>query len=210
MNRNHQKQPPAAAGRRLTDGEIQEFKQLVSAHSKATLSDTEARELSHQLLSILSTVRDVQLAEVRKREVAEVQAQSSDARLRELRLSLRRLQHELESVAQHPSNWRWAVIALHEALAQALELQLPNTGKDRPLPEQFHLVEQEHPELPQVQASIEMIDRLRTKHITAGVPSWPVSQAKLPGVVLDCLRVIERLESGLETEIRNAEGQLSD
>lgn len=62
------------------------------------------------------------------------------------------------------------------------------------LSELFRAVEQERPELPQVQASIEILERLYAKHVTEGVQRWPVPVPRLPELFSDCLRVIRRLE----------------
>ena len=74
---------------------------------------------------------------------------------------------------------------------------LPYTGIGQ-LTKLFDAVVSENPELPQVRASVEEIDRLRTTWITRGVTRWPVSLKNLPGMFVDCLRVIQRLEPAAE------------
>ncbi len=51
----------------------------------------------------------------------------------------------------------------------------------------LHAVAATMPELPQVRASVEEVDRLRTTYITWGVTRWPVELKRLPGIFGDCL-----------------------
>lgn len=57
----------------------------------------------------------------------------------------------------------------------------------------FDAVAKEMPELPQVRASVEIVDRLRTTHLPRGVTRWPVDLKALPGVVEDGERLVRRL-----------------
>lgn len=106
---------------------------------------------------------------------------------------------------RRPSCRRWALVALWDALAHSLAADRPAgfrpEGELRELPRLFHAVCGDHPELPQVEQSIEALNDLRTKHISRGVTRWSVRLTALPGIVADCLRVIERLEPSLGVEV---------
>jgi hypothetical protein len=117
---------------------------------------------------------------------------------REIERALKMLAHELRFVKRKPTYWRWALVAMYEALGHTLAEHLPATflpysGLGQ-LTKMFDAMAGEHPELPQVRESFEMIERLRTTYITWGVTRWPVDAKKeLPGIFLDCLSVIRRL-----------------
>lgn len=113
------------------------------------------------------------------------------------------LEDELKNVTRRPTAWRWASVALYNALGHALAKHRPANYVDDPRPGQlvrrFETVAREMPELPQVRASVELVDKLRTTYLPRGVTKWPVDLKTLPGVVEDCQRVIGRLhERGLE------------
>lgn len=113
--------------------------------------------------------------------------------------NLERLGRELRLAKRQPTAWRWALVALWDALAHALAANRPPEFRPesgaRELPRLFQAVYGEHPELPQVEHSIEMLNDLRTRHIARGVTRWPVElRRELPGIFLDCLRVVGRLE----------------
>jgi hypothetical protein len=118
---------------------------------------------------------------------------------KEIDRALKMLADELRSVRRRPTHWRWALVALYDALGHTLAAHrpasfLPYTGLGQ-LTRLFDAVVEEHPELPQVRASVETVDRLRTTWIARGVTRWPVGLKKeLPGVFLDCVRIIGALE----------------
>ena len=121
---------------------------------------------------------------------------------RAIEVSLQRLTKELQFVKRRPTAWRWALVALWDALAHALAAHrpagfAPESGLLE-LPRLFHAVSREHPELPQVEQSVETINDLRTRHISKGVTRWPVDFKQLPGMFSDCLRVIRRLEPSVQ------------
>lgn len=177
----------------LSPDEIKEFQQLVEQHAGLTLPEADAATLAAQLLQALAVVRDAQ------RQAANPADAPHD--LREVTLHLRKLRHELELVPEYPSSWRWAVMALHEALTIALQLNVPAAVADEPLPALFRRVEQDHPELPQVIRSIELMHRLRTRQIVEGVHRWRIPDITLRVMCADCLRVIRRLEEGQAPEV---------
>ena len=122
------------------------------------------------------------------------------------------LEDELRHVKRRPTHWRWALVALYEALGHTLAQHrppsfLPYTGLGQ-LTRLFDAVVGEHAELPQVRASVEEIDRLRTTWITRGVTRWPVALKTLSEVFLDCLRVAARLESAMRVEIASVYDRL--
>jgi hypothetical protein len=116
---------------------------------------------------------------------------------REIERALKMLEDELRLVKRRPTHWRWALVALYNALGHILALHrpasfLPYTGIGQ-LTKMFDAVAAERLELSLVRESVELVDQLRTRHITLGVTRWPANLKKLPGVFLDCLRVIHRL-----------------
>ncbi len=117
---------------------------------------------------------------------------------RDLDLKLQQVAHELASVKRRPTAWRWAVVALYDALGHALAAHRPeNFWLEEALGQLtalFDAVAAERPELPQVRDAIHLVDRLRTTFIADGVTRWPVRLKELPGIFDDCLRVIRRLE----------------
>lgn len=117
--------------------------------------------------------------------------------LRDLELKLQQVAHELASVKRRPTSWRWALVCMYDALGHALALHRPETYWPKEdlgqLTALFDAIAAERPELPQVQESIALIDRVRTTYVADGVTRWPVSLKMLPAVFEDCLRVIRRL-----------------
>ncbi len=118
---------------------------------------------------------------------------------REITKKLAMLRDELGHVRRWPSHWRWALVALYDALGHALAKHrpasfLPYLGLGQ-LTRLFDAVAAEMPELPQVRASVEQIDRLRTQWITRGPTLWPVELRQLPSIFDDCLRIIGRLHA---------------
>lgn len=113
---------------------------------------------------------------------------------------------------QRPTTWRYVPVALWDALAHALMSVRPvgcgeHLGPGA-LTQLFCAVAAERPALPQVETSIELIDQLRCVHITKGVTRWPVPLERLPGIFMDGLRVIDRLELGTEEQLAVLERQL--
>lgn len=116
--------------------------------------------------------------------------------------SLKVLTNELRYVKRRPTHWRWALVAIYDALGHTLAEHLPANflpyaGLGQ-LTRLFDAVAAEMPELPQVRSSVELVDRLRTAHITRGVTLWPVRLGQLPDIFADCERVIRRLRKSGE------------
>jgi hypothetical protein len=108
------------------------------------------------------------------------------------------LHDELRWVKRRPTSWRWALVALYNALGHTLAAHcpasfLPYTGIGQ-LTKLFEAVLAEHPEIADARSAVEEIDRLRTTWITRAVTSWPVDLKGLPRSFLECLRVIDNLE----------------
>jgi hypothetical protein len=124
---------------------------------------------------------------------------------REIERALQMLADELRYVKRRPTHWRWALVALHDALGHTLAAHrpstfLPYTGLGQ-LTRLFDAVAGEYPDLPQVRTSVQEIDRLRTTYVTWGVTRWPVELKRLPEIFLDCVRVIQRLDSGTRVAV---------
>jgi len=117
---------------------------------------------------------------------------------RDLELNLQMVAHELEFVKRRPTSWRWAIVALYDALGHALAASRPeNFWPEESLGQLtalYDAVAAERPELPQVGDAVHFIDRLRTTFIADGVTRWPVNLKELPSIFESCLRVIRRLE----------------
>jgi hypothetical protein len=131
---------------------------------------------------------------------------------REIERALKMLAEELRLVKRRPTHWRWALVALYEALGHTLAAHrpptfLPYTGLGQ-LARLFDAVARERPELPQVRASVEEVDRLRTTYITWSVTRWPIDLNHLPDGFLDCLRVIQRLGLNIDDNLKLAEASL--
>lgn len=187
---------------RFTDEEIREFQRLAKEHAGADLSEAEAHDVAKRLLRTLVIVRDV--------TVKAAEPSKPDRDTRELTLHLRKLQHELELTASHPSSWRWAVMTLHEAMRLTFALSTPPAPDDQPLPLRFDPLTDERPELPQVRPAIDLLERLRTKCTSLGVLRWPVGRGRLRAMCSDCLRVIQRLEPETGTDIEHLEDVLQE
>ncbi|NOT34438.1 MAG: hypothetical protein HOP12_09740 [Candidatus Eisenbacteria bacterium] len=128
---------------------------------------------------------------------------------REIERSLKMLTDELRFVKRRPTHWRWALVALYEALGHTLAAHrpatfLPYTGLDQ-VTRLFDAVVGENPELPQVRESVGMIDRLRTTYITWGITRWPVGLNNLPGIFIDCIQVMRRHDATAETSLGGIE-----
>jgi len=212
----------------LSDDQIRKFQRLMRKESRVELSFEEARQRGLELLRLTLMLMDPAGYERRMKEppvwnlgpveplpllAPQTIALPLDGdHAQELDLSLQKLAHELELVARRPSSWRWALVALWEALAHALAAHRPGDFRPRgglgELSRLFLAVSGMYPELPQVGTAIEEIDRLRTRFITAAVTRWPVSRKRLPGIFIDCLRVVHRLEPSAASPLGIVEGRL--
>ena len=97
------------------------------------------------------------------------------------------------------------IIAMYDTLGHALAKHRPATCVDDPRPGQlvrlFDVVVTERPEPSRVRVSVDVVDRLRTTHLRRGVMRWPVRLPALPAIALDCLRVIQRVESSVGSPV---------
>lgn len=202
----------------LSDGEVRRFQQILREESKLELTFGEARERALEVLRLSLMLVDPDGYARRLKEppapyhwattpsmpapIAQGLALPLEGdHARAIEENLERLGRELRLVRRRPTAWRWALVALWDALAHALAANRPAgfrpEGGLRELPRLFHAVCGERPELPQVEQSVETLNDLRTRHITSGVTRWPVDlKRQLPGTFLDCLRVIGRLHPG--------------
>ena len=214
----------------ISDEEVRRFQQIMRETSRVELTFPEAKERGLELLRLTLMLVDPEGYAKRLKESpvlnrglvtpdvapapipTEVALPLEGDHARAIDESLERLAKELQLVKRRPTAWRWAVVALWDALAHALAAHrpagfVPESGL-RELPRLFSAVSREHPELPQVEQSIERINDLRTRHITKGVTRWPVELKQLPGMFSDCLRVIGRVDSTVEPSIVELEAQL--
>lgn len=103
-----------------------------------------------------------------------------------------------------PASWRSQASELrgeryvYNAVGHALSKHRPAYYVDDPRPGQLiqrlDAVAGEMPELPQVRASVELVDRLRTTYLPRGVTRWLVELKALHSVVDKCGRVSSRLQ----------------
>lgn len=104
---------------------------------------------------------------------------------------------------RRPTAWRHVIVALWDALAHVLIANKPGGYEVKLGPGEmvrlFRAVATERPELPQVEKSIELIDDLRSRWLPAGVTRWPVELDRLPGIVEDGIRAINRLAPDIAT-----------
>src|ERR1043166_148387 len=200
----------------ISDEEVRRFQQIMRETSQVELSFPEAKERGLELLRLTLMLVDPDGYAKRLKEPpvlnrglvpagfapaptpTEVALPFEGDHARAIDESLQRLAKELPIVKRRPTAWRWALVALWDALAHALAAHRPagfafETGLLE-LPRLFRTVSGEHPELPQVDQTVESINDLRTRHLTKGVTRWPVELKKeLQGTCLDCLKVIRRL-----------------
>jgi hypothetical protein len=215
----------------ISDEEVRRFQQIMRETSQVELSFPEAKQRGLELLRLTLMLVDPEGYAKRLKEPpvlnrglvappvapapipAEVALPLEGDHARAIEDSLQRLAKELQLVKRRPTAWRWAVVALWDALAHALAAHRPagfvrQTGLLE-LPRLFRAVSGEHPELPQVEQSVETINDLRTRHIAKGVTRWPVDLKKqLPGMFGDCLRVMRRLEPAVDAWVVELEAQL--
>jgi len=211
----------------ISDDEVRRFQQIMRETSQVELSFPEAKEHGLELLRLTLMLVDPDGYAKRLKEQpvlnrglvtpiappaavpAEVALPLEGDHARAIDESLQRLAKELQLVKRRPTAWRWALVALWDALAHTLVAHrpagfAPGSGLLE-LPSLFRAVSAEHPELPQVEQSVETINDLRTRHITMGVTRWPVELNQLRGQCMDCLRVIRRLEPVVADTIRSIE-----
>jgi len=205
----------------ISDDEVRRFQQIMRETSQVELSFPEAKERGLELLRLTLMLVDPDGYAKRLKEPpvlnrglvtpiaspapvpAEVALPLEGDHARAIEESLQRLAKELQLVKRRPTAWRWALVALWDALAHALAANRPAgfapVSGLLELPRLFRAVSAEHPELPQVEQSVETINDLRTRHISRGVTRWPVELKQLPGIFLDCLRVVSRLMTAADT-----------
>jgi hypothetical protein len=198
---------------RLPDEEVREFQRIMREECREELSFEDAKQRGLELLRLFlmfmdpagyahrlkePPVLDQELVAPPPPMPADVPLPLGDDHLGGLQRSLQQLAKDLPVTRRRPTAWRWAVVCLWTALAHALASHRPAGSQlgagPGELPRLFRAVAFEHPELPQVETSIDLVDQLRTTWVRVGVTRWPVPLQKLPGLFLDCLRVIHRLE----------------
>lgn len=124
---------------------------------------------------------------------------------REIERALRMLEDELRLVKRRPTHWRWALVALYEAVGHTLAQHRPASfllySGVRQVSKLFDAVAEEHPEIASARKAVEEVDRLRTTWITRAVTAWPVGSEQLPVIFRDARWVICHLEpaSGLDS-----------
>ncbi len=192
---------------RISDDEVRKLQKILQDESGREWSFAEARASGQELLDLTCTLM-VEGAQAPPEAAQAPQDVSPTPHAfpipfgvdhdREIAKNLAMLQDELRCVNRWPSHWRWALVALYDALGHALAKHrpasfLPYLGLGQ-LTRLFDAVAAEMPELPQVRASVEQIDRLRTGWIIRGPTRWPVDVGELPGIFENCVRVIKRLE----------------
>lgn len=199
----------------LSDEEVRRFQQIIRDDSSIELTFGEAKERALEVLRLSLMLVDPDGYAQRMKEAPVLNHWATTSSMpapvaqhlalplegdhaRAIEKNLERLGRELRFVKRRPTAWRWALVALWDALAHALAANRPAGFRPeaglRELPCLFHAVCGEHPELPQVEQSVETLNDLRTQHISLGVTRWPVDLKKqLPGIFHDCLRVIQRL-----------------
>jgi len=116
---------------------------------------------------------------------------------KEIAQALEMLEDELRNVKRRPTHWRWALVALYNALGHTLAMHRPPTflpylGIGQ-LTKLFEAVASEHPEIVDSRAAVEKIDRLRTTWITRAVTGWPVDPGALGTLFRECTRAIHTL-----------------
>ncbi len=117
---------------------------------------------------------------------------------RQIESNLKMVRDELRWVKRRPTSWRWALVALYNALGHNLALHrpasfLPYTGIGQ-LTRLFDAVATEHPEIVSARRAVEEVDRLRTAWITRAVTSWPANPNHLHPIFDACLSAIRTLE----------------
>lgn len=132
----------------------------------------------------------------------------------ETELALKMLADELRQVKRRPTHWRWALVALYNALGHTLAAHRPESflpyGGLGQLTKLFEAVAKVHPEIAPAKKAVEEIDRLRTTWITRAVAAWPVDVNTLPPLFLDSLKLIRALEHpGVSDELELALGRLA-
>ncbi len=210
----------------LSDEEVRRFQQIMREESKVELSLEEAKQRGLELLRLTLMLVDPDGYAQRLKEspvlnrglvtprVAAAPIPQEFAlpfegdHVRAIEDDLQHLAKKLQLVKRRPTAWRWALVALWDALAHTLAAHRPAGFRPeaglRELPRLFRAVSEEHPELPQVGQSIEPINDLRTRHITRGVTRWPVDlKRQLPGAFHDCLRIVGRLEDASVPDLKH-------
>lgn len=128
----------------------------------------------------------------------------------EIRKALAMLEDELRQVKRRPTHWRWAIVALYEALGHALAKHRPASYVDDPRPGQllrlFDAVAAAVPQRPEARMSVKMVDRLRTACLPRGVTRWPVKATELVCIVADCDRVVRQLLASTSTKVYRSDG----
>jgi predicted Rossmann fold nucleotide-binding protein DprA/Smf involved in DNA uptake len=80
------------------------------------------------------------------------------------------------------------LVALYNAVGHTLGA--PAIQRPGQVTKLFDAVAAEHPEIAEAKGAVEEVERLRCAWITWGVTDWPVELKKLPGIFLDCLRMV--------------------
>lgn len=203
----------------LSDEDVREFQTIMREESMVELSFEEAKARGVELIRLFRMFMDrsghtgAARSSVSERfapplpEAMMLPVGSDHQAV--IKEKLERLEQELRLVKHRPTAWRYALVALWDALAHALVAHRPSGFEMGhgfgALTRLFRAIAAERPELPQVEKSIEAIDDLRTRHIHQGVTRWPVALQQLPGIFLDCLRVIQRLESDVRIPTEESE-----
>lgn len=202
----------------LSDDDFREFQTILREESGEELTLAEARIRALEVVSLFQyfaeSLHDQQPPEALAQPNADVFVPSAvpvpelvplepaNPGFDGLRESLQQLAVDLPITRRRTTQWRSAIIHLWGALAEVLTKNKPDSivvgSGPGELSRLFRAVALERPELPQVESSVEVLDDLRTRWLRVGVTRWPVSLGKLPGIFLDGLRVIQRLEPGVE------------
>lgn len=102
----------------------------------------------------------------------------------EIERNLRMVADELKYVKRRPGNWRWAIVALYNALGHALAMHIP-TGR-RPEPDVgqlmvlFDIVSKTHGSIAPDRYSVLQLNLIRTKWIAEPIARWPINAGLSP------------------------------
>ncbi len=207
----------------LSDERAREFQQLLKEERGLETTLEEAREIAERIIRLYRLLVDPNGVEAAVRRVSSEQLDYPteprrvfepplppepeprpcpilrDAdHAKEVHFNLAMVRDELRFVRRRPAHWRWALVALYDALGHALALhcppeQWPEEGLGQ-LTRLFDVVATTQPEILPAREAVETVDRIRTNFLRYAVNRWPVSTIALTGVVNGLLHVIARLK----------------
>jgi hypothetical protein len=200
----------------LTDEDVAEYQRIVKQERGVDISSDAARAEGLNLLRAFTLILDPKGYErwLHRPPVSSARLDAAPSvlpspepfpipfspdHLEEVHSNLRIVLEELGRVKRRPNSWRSVFIALYKAIGHSLMLVLqPNP----PYPEAKgfgHLTalykEARHrwKDLPDIQETIDTVERARTTFVILSVARWPIPKNELPGVVRSALTFMKML-----------------